>query len=209
MHASCTCTQLMAEQHAGLCCLVTQVPMKPHVEFGMGPARPDCILFLGVRQDPADTCRTLICDNRALVAALSPEDVALLRQHELRCGMAGGGPSLTWTVIQGPDDAPVVTLFDPVIIPKLTITGPNEEVTAAYERALHKADEIAERVAVRPGELLIVNQWRCNKGRSAHSLGGDGHDWWLLKTYASQALYKGARNMSALLEWPQVVVPGI
>mmetsp|Transcript_65742 Transcript_65742/g.208067 ORF Transcript_65742/g.208067 Transcript_65742/m.208067 type:complete len:472 (-) Transcript_65742:41-1456(-) len=159
------------------------------------PFEPDGFVLVAARGDSTHTARTMIVDNRALVAAADPADLALLREHRITFTSTSkdgevtpmaGGRSTFW--VEGPEDDPLVSLFDS---PPDTSDGKTwgvesptggEEAAAAFIRVQNLAEELADFVDLQPGDCLLLDNVRCNHGRTGYKPRGDGTDRWLVKT---------------------------
>jgi len=148
----------------------------------------DFKLIYGVKNDPEHAVHTLICQNRDVLAALDPKDVEILRAtpivfvtstgvelgyKESIVGKRHGSTCFTvfkvWSItpgssvfVSGPPEQPVFNWMD------LSVLGPGSSVIApenpaavdAYQRALATGTDLAERVFVGNGSLLIFDNRR-------------------------------------------------
>merc|ERR1712194_713840 len=119
-----------------------------------------------------------------------------------------------------------ITLFDaPGMIatcPEAANNGDHQverRVVEALRRLSDKAMEMGERIALQPGDMLIMNNARCVHGRTAYKPRLDDTDRWLIKTYTSNGLWKkpsqpnnihalgGGRNRDPPLTFPAMDFP--
>mmetsp|Transcript_61861 Transcript_61861/g.199481 ORF Transcript_61861/g.199481 Transcript_61861/m.199481 type:complete len:453 (-) Transcript_61861:5-1363(-) len=178
---------------------------------------PDGFLLLAARGDPEHRARTLVCSNRAIAAGLSPEELTALRRSPVRTEcvrVASGAVSaygLPFHAVEGPEEDPKATLF---YIPQHRefehrVVSDDPEAAAAYKRAVAVAAEECEEVDLQAGDLLVINNARCNHARTAFKPRLDGSDRWLLKTFVQAAGWQRPSQLggvAAPLRWPNTLV---
>mmetsp|Transcript_22951 Transcript_22951/g.42180 ORF Transcript_22951/g.42180 Transcript_22951/m.42180 type:complete len:446 (+) Transcript_22951:77-1414(+) len=154
---------------------------------------PDAFILLAARGDTRRCVHTLVCSNKLLFACLSPAEREALRRspvqvrfRDLETGVAENY-GFPFHALEGPDDEPKITLHGFVQQPGDSEVGEvvslDAETQAAYERAAELAKENATRVDLQEGDMLILNNARCNHGRCGYTPRGDGGDRWLVKTF--------------------------
>ena len=110
--------------------------------------------------------------------------------------------------IEGPEDDPKVTFF---YIPdhqdfSYRIVSKDAETEKAYHEALKVATELSDAVDLQAGDVLLINNSRCNHGRSAFAPQLDGSDRWLLKTFICSAGWQRVGQKDSALVWPNLLV---
>jgi len=178
---------------------------------------PDGFLLLAARGDPLHRARTLICSNRVIAAHLTEEELAVLRQVPMRteCTRSSTGAvtdyGCPFYAVEGPEDDPKVTLF---YIPEHRefshrIVSDNPRAEAAYARAVDAASRACDAVDLQAGDLLVVNNARCNHARTAFEPQLNGSDRWLLKTFIHAAGWQRPSQLgggAAPLMWPSTLL---
>mmetsp|Transcript_48127 Transcript_48127/g.154132 ORF Transcript_48127/g.154132 Transcript_48127/m.154132 type:complete len:234 (+) Transcript_48127:439-1140(+) len=179
---------------------------------------PDGFLLLAARGDPGHQAKTLVCSNRALAARLAPLELAALRRSPIRaeCVRSGTGDvspyGMPFYAVEGPEDDPKITLFYIPAHREFThrIVSDDPETQAAYDHAVEIASEICDEVDLQAGDLLVINNARCNHGRTPFTPRLDGTDRWLLKTFVSASGWRrpsqmgedSDANRNRRLAWP-------
>ena len=178
---------------------------------------PEIFILMGVRSDAANTC-TVVMDNRKLLQLLPRKDVKLLQEHiiAMTFQMPGSGneeqkentyvPMGSPFYSIDPSDETMITLFD---LPNSKATSPDggDAVVQAYDRLQKIAFEKGERIALGPGDMLIINNGRLVHGRTAFDphleVGADSR--WLIKSYVINALLKptGTDGSVGLVDYPK------
>lgn len=178
---------------------------------------PEGFMLLAARGDPLHHARTLVCSNRVIAARLTPEELAVLRRSPMRteCVRAATGAvspyGLPFRAVEGPEGDPKVTLF---YLPahrefEHRVVSDDPAATAAYARAVAAASEACDEVDLQAGDLLLVNNARCNHARTAFEPQLDGTDRWLLKTFVSAAGWQRPSQLggdAAKLKWPSTLL---
>ena len=153
-----------------------------HTEAAFHPHRPRYLLLLCLRGDPA--AATTLCSVRALTAALSPKDRAVLATARFTTAADEsyvGGPSSQRSL-------PRAILTGDLAQPKLWLDadlmrGTDEEAQGALERLSALTAELATGVVLEPGDLLVVDNDVAVHGRSPFKPRFDGTDRWLQRTF--------------------------
>lgn len=181
--------------------------LKWHTEDAFTPLRADYLALMGLRN--REGIATTVCGLEAL-DALGPGEMSGLQEarfrvvpdHEhLRSQSRGKGPSILGDHVhdtqvpilrKGPGGHEIV--IDSVYM---------SPVGAAAATAFRKAGEVIasslERVAVGPGEVLILDNRRAVHGREKFQAKFDGTDRWLLKASIVESLQRSvAYRRSAL-----------
>ena len=158
------------------------------------PGAPTVSALFCLRSDPSGMATTTLLDNRRLVQTLSPRDRALLRETPLhfRKENRGGGPFNGGTpeqfghvrrfahpAVVGPPDDPQVELNSFRVDAAKTERG--EAASEAWERLIEASTKLADdpatdRVLLRPGNLLLMLNFRVTHGRSPYTATWDGQD---------------------------------
>mmetsp|Transcript_98160 Transcript_98160/g.306066 ORF Transcript_98160/g.306066 Transcript_98160/m.306066 type:complete len:189 (+) Transcript_98160:43-609(+) len=174
---------------------------------------PEGFLLLAARGDPLHRARTLICSNRVIAAHLTSEELAVLRRSPMRteCVRTSTGVvspyGFPFHAVEGPEEDPKVTLFYLPAHHEFShrVVSDDPAAMAAYDRALAAATGACDEVDLQAGDLLVVNNARCNHARTAFQPRLDGSDRWLLKTFVSAAGWQRPSQLggeAAPLRWP-------
>lgn len=196
----------------------------PHIDLGFhrdvpaavtgASSEPDGFLLLAARGDPGHHARTLICSNRLLAAHLTPSELAALRRSPVRttCLRPGGQTDFgrPFLAAEGSQDDPKITLFYIPEHKEFTheIISDDPEAKAAYERCAALAAELCDSVDLQAGDLLVINNARCNHARTAFEPQLDGNDRWLLKTFVNAFGWQRPSQLgggASPLVWPQML----
>jgi L-asparagine oxygenase len=153
-----------------------------HTEAAFHPHRPRYLLLLCLRGDPA--AATTLCSVRALTAALSPRDRAVLAAARFTTAADEsyvGGPSSKRSL-------PRAILTGDLARPKLWLDadlmrGTDDEAQGALERLSALTSELATGVVLEAGDLLVVDNDVAVHGRSPFKPRFDGTDRWLQRTF--------------------------
>jgi len=157
------------------------------------PFEPDAFLLLGARGDTRHCVHTLVCSNKVILSRLTPEERAALRRTpvQVRFRRVSDGHvenyGHPYYALEGPDHEPKITLHGFVSEPgdlevgEVVSEAPDTE--AAYKRAQEVAWESCDRVDMQTGDVLFLNNARCNHGRCGYTPRMDGEDRWLVKTF--------------------------
>ncbi|CAK9081860.1 L-lysine 3-hydroxylase (Alpha-ketoglutarate-dependent dioxygenase) (KDO1) (L-lysine hydroxylase), partial [Durusdinium trenchii] len=163
---------------------------QPHIDLGLHRDVPACVsgaanepegfILLALRGDPQHGALTRICSSQHLVACLEPWQVRALRRSpvQTQCVRTDslspyGKP---FYAIAGSEEDPRVTFF---YIPdhqdfSYRIVSDDAETEAAYQHALNMATDLADKVDLQAGDALLINNARCNHGRTAFEPQLDG-----------------------------------
>ncbi len=189
-----------------------------HTEDGFHPNRCDYLLLMGLRNPDAvptivasvrdvrldDADRAVLAEERFLIRP----DTEHIRQLET---YAPGHPALPRLRAMADRPVPTAVLFGDRPSPYLRIDRPfmdtlpgDTEAEAALDRLMAELNRVQRDVAVGPGSLLIVDNYRAVHGRRPFTARYDGTDRWLKKLTVSRNL---RRNLSGYaLEHPRVIV---
>ncbi|MBT3153770.1 TauD/TfdA family dioxygenase [Streptomyces sp. CHD11] len=189
-----------------------------HTEDGFHPNRCDYLLLMGLRNpDAVPTIVASVNDVRLAGAdrAVLAEDRFLIRpdtEHirQLETS-APGHPALPRLRAMAGRPAPTAVLFGDRLSPYLRIDRPfmdtlpgDTRAEAALDRLMAELHRVQRDVAVAPGSLLIVDNYRAVHGRRSFTARYDGTDRWLKKLTVSRNL---RRNLSGYaLDHPRVIV---
>ena len=176
-----------------------------HTEDGFHPQRCDYLLLLGLRNP--DAVPTIVSSVRDV--KLDPEDRAVLSQprflifpddEHVRQLQARDPdhPALRRArqLLEAPDPVPV--LFgdpaDPYLRldrPFMRCVGDDPVAERALDTLMAELERVQQDVVVRPGSLLVVDNYRAVHGRRSFDVRYDGTDRWLKKLTASRDLRRG------------------
>jgi L-asparagine oxygenase len=166
----------------------------------------DALLLIGVRGDPRKEAKTTVCDSRALLETMTPDDVSILRS-ELMGWDGGRDVNRDYSIgrkhlVSGPDSNPVVNIFEEGILATgaASLQG-SPQLLAAYGRLKENARKLAVGVWLDGGNLLIVNNRRAAHGRTAHSAVFDGSDRWVQRVWVKKELQEGPGDFTRVLRF--------
>jgi L-asparagine oxygenase len=162
-----------------------------HTEDGFHPNLPDFLGLFCLRSDHERQALTVASSIRAAWPRLSREHVEALRRPEFRLRLASSftGPALRAysapaPVLSGPDG-------DPDLCVDFHATEPLTPAASGALAGLRSTmlDEMVE-VALRPGDLLLVDNRKAVHGRTAFFPRYDGHDRWLRRCFVVASIRK-------------------
>lgn len=163
---------------------------------------PDFLVLLCLRADHEGLAKTYYVDARHLIRAMTPAEVALLRQPLFRMAAPSSytreraGGQRVWSppypVLSGTDATPEIS------VTANGIEGINDEAQRVVERMLSVFQDPAvhSAVALRPGNALLINNRKGLHARGVFEPAYDGNDRWLMRTYVRRNLWD-MRHMSA------------
>ncbi|MFH8409874.1 TauD/TfdA family dioxygenase [Streptomyces sp. NPDC018019] len=153
-----------------------------HVEDAFDDDRCDVLALLCLRNP--DLTATTVATAGAL-AELGAADHELLRRprfailpdpEHLRTGRAAG-PAPVWRPVLFGGSRTYLR-----IDPAYTTTAPGDDASAqAFSRLCHRLEEALVRVRLRPGDLVLIDNYRAVHGRDPFAPRYDGTDRWLRK----------------------------
>lgn len=156
-----------------------------HTEMAYHRDQPHHVLLACSRADHENRAATLVGSVRRAVPLLTDADRAELLAHPVPCQVdisfrgdaADPGPLARVPVLYGDPDDPCLGYDRELLVPD---TDRAKEALAALSGAL---DEVTEAVHLRPGELLVVDNFRSTHARTAFTPRWDGRDRWLHRMY--------------------------
>ena len=160
---------------------------------------PEILILFGVRSDAGDDgAQTVVMDSARLLQAIKPSDLAILKESTIVTEIEL--PTGDWIPISKPfnaiqddeDGNTVVTLHN---LPKAKYLSPDggAATVEAYERVSRLAFDMGERINLRPGDVLVIQNSRLVHGRTkfnAKETCCNGSGRWLVKSYASNRLWR-------------------
>ena len=183
---------------------VNDLPMhRDYPDVALDPkfaiVEPEIFILFGVRGDVDDSgAKTVVMDSKRLLDMMDPTDRALLRtttvQTEIKLPngdyMAVGRPFLP--IIDNKEDGTsIVTLNN---LPKARYVSPDggAQTVEAYKRISQLAFDKGERVNLKAGDMLIIQNSRLVHGRTKfYNIGSClASGRWLIKTYVTNRLWK-------------------
>ncbi|MCE4944053.1 MULTISPECIES: guanitoxin biosynthesis L-enduracididine beta-hydroxylase GntD [Streptomyces] len=189
-----------------------------HTEDGFHPNRCDYLLLFGLRNPDRvptivasvrdvrldDRDRTVLAEDRFHILP----DTEHLRQLETH---APDHPALPGLRALRDRPTPTAVLFGDRLNPYLRIDRPfmhvrtgDTEAEAALDRLMAELQRVQQDVAVGPGSLLIVDNYRAVHGRRPFTARYDGTDRWLKKLTVSRNLRQNLNGYA--LRHPRVIV---
>lgn len=155
-----------------------------HTEMAYHREQPRHVLLACSRADHENRAATLVGSVRRAVRLLSAEDRAELLRRPVPCrvdiSFRGGedpGPIANVPVLYGDPDDPFLGYDRELLAPA---SARAEAALGALSQAL---DEVTEAVHLRPGDLLVVDNFRSTHARTAFAPRWDGKDRWLHRMY--------------------------
>jgi L-asparagine oxygenase len=168
------------QENSGSCLL------ELHTEDGFHPNKPHFVSLLGLRADHENEAVTVASGIRAVLPMLAPEHLFTLREPLFRIRLAssfvGNSRRAAYTA---PMPVLIGALDDPDLCVDYHATEPLTEQAAAAFGALRSLLLGAlVGVAMRPGDLLIVDNRKAVHGRTGFTPRYDGADRWLRRCFA-------------------------
>lgn len=164
----------------------------PRQALGKFVLEPEMLVLLAVRADPEGMTKTIVCDSAKLLEALDDKDIQLLQSNKVQVKINGTNFGDPFFAIEPTDDDNnmdcSVTLYD---FPGALVTSPEGGAATieAYHRMAKLSFEKGERIALEPGDMLIINNGRLVHGRTKYVPRMDGTDRWLVKSYVSNGIW--------------------
>jgi agmatinase len=155
-----------------------------HTEMAYHRRQPHYVLLACSRPDHEKRAATLVASIRKALPLMDPADRQQLLAEPVPChvdiAFRGGdpeGPTTSVQVLHG--DA-----ADPFLGYDRELLAPRTPAAERSVKALSKAlDQVTEAVRLRPGDLLIVDNYRTTHARTPFTPRWDGRDRWLHRTY--------------------------
>lgn len=155
-----------------------------HTEMAYHRKQPHYVMLACSRSDHEQRASTLVASIRKALPLMEPAARQQLFAAPVPCmvdvAFRGGGtdgPTTSVQVLHG--DA-----GDPYLGYDRELLAPETPEAARSLDALSKAlDQVTEAVKLRPGDLLIVDNYRTTHARTPFTPRWDGHDRWLHRTY--------------------------
>ncbi|MGL5824386.1 MAG: TauD/TfdA family dioxygenase [Nocardioides sp.] len=169
-----------------------------HTEDAFHPDRPDWIFLMGVRND--DQIGTTVASVADTSAAMDAH-FSVLFEPKFRIRpddehLKADAKSSLIAEIHGfadPDPVPVLTRdrhgrldlrINPIF---MGVDQGDEEAARALKTLVDQLEAACQKVVVRPGEILVINNRRAVHGRESFNARYDGRDRWLKKVIAHDA----------------------
>lgn len=178
--------------------LSSKVGLMFHTEAAFHPHKPDYLGLLCLRSDHERKAKTTIAHVDLIVERfLSSRALEILRQPRFRTGIDESYGNLA----RSPANGPLVTpIFGPAhdlgIIADCDLMRAADPLDHEAEAALNELNHAIERarigVALRPGDLVVIDNRRCCHGRSSFTPRFDGFDRWLLRSFAVTDISRSA-----------------
>ncbi|MFD7710180.1 TauD/TfdA family dioxygenase [Streptomyces sp. NPDC059785] len=153
-----------------------------HVEDAFDDDRCDVLALLCLRNPDATATTVATADALRLDAA----DRELLRRpcfailpdpEHLRPSRSAAAPAAMWRPVLFGDSPPYLR-----VDPAYTTTAPGDDASArAFSRLCHRLQQALVRVRLRPGDLMLIDNYRAVHGRDPFAPRYDGTDRWLRK----------------------------
>ncbi|MGW7418083.1 guanitoxin biosynthesis L-enduracididine beta-hydroxylase GntD [Streptomyces sp. NPDC054863] len=189
-----------------------------HTEDGFHPNRCDYLLLFGLRNPDRvptivasvadvrldDRDRTVLAEDRFHILP----DTEHIRQLETNAPDHPALPRLR-AMRDRPEPAAVLSgdRLNPYLRidrPFMNVTPGDTEAEAALDRLMAELQRVQQDIAVGPGSLLIVDNYRAVHGRRPFTARYDGTDRWLKKLTVSRNLRQNFKGYS--LDHPRVIV---
>lgn len=177
-----------------------------HVENGYHPVRPDFLLLYGLREDRYHKGHTLVVEMEKVLPLLSKEEISILRSKQFRTSVdwnfgnfnaeRGTGPQVA--ILFGDEKNPMIFYDDEYVI------GTTPEAQSVLEKLRKILHQEMQGVLLKPGEMLIFDNYKCLHGRTSFQAHYDGKDRWLQRLLVVRDLslnQKFLQNSGRILDW--------
>jgi len=155
-----------------------------HTEMAYHRRQPHFVMLACSRADHAGTAATLVASVRKALPLVDRQARDLLYRKPLNCHVdiafrptESSDPVTSVAVLDGPAEDPLLAydreLMDPDAAP----------VKQALSELSDALDEVTEAVYLKPGDLLIVDNYRTSHARTPFTPRWDGRDRWLHRMY--------------------------
>jgi agmatinase len=155
-----------------------------HTEMAYHRRQPHFVMLACSRADHAGTAATLVGSVRRALPLVGREARELLYRKPLRCHVdmafrptENSDPLTSVPVLDGPADDPLLAYDRELMDPESAAT---KQALAELSEAL---DQVTEAVYLKPGDLLIVDNYRTSHARTPFTPRWDGKDRWLHRMY--------------------------
>ncbi|MER5433724.1 clavaminate synthase Cs1 [Streptomyces sp. NPDC002588] len=156
-----------------------------HTEMAYHTLQPNYVLLACSRADHERRAHTLVASVRKAIRLLDEETIDRLYDVKQPCevdvafrgGVEDPGAIANVKPLYGPKDDPLLGYDRELLKPH---EGTDAEAVAKLSASL---DEVTESVALEPGDLLIVDNFRTTHARTPFSPRWDGKDRWLHRVY--------------------------
>jgi hypothetical protein len=159
----------------------SQIILDLHVENGYHPVRPDYLLLYGLRQDPQRQAYTLAVEIKKALQFFTDEEIYILRSRQFKTSVdwnfgnikaeRGAGPIVS--ILFGDEENPMVFYDDEYVS---GMTPDAQKVLDKFRGIIH---EHMQHILLKPGEMLIFDNYKCLHGRTSFQPYYDGNDRWL------------------------------
>jgi len=161
-----------------------ETPLEFHTEMAYHRRQPHYVLLACSRSDHESVASTLVASIRKALPLVDPADRQQLLAEPVPCNVdiafQGGdpeGPIASVRVLHGDASDPFLGYDRGLLAPRAPAA---ERSVKALSDAL---DQVAEGVRLRPGDLIILDNYRTTHGRTPFSPRWDGRDRWLHRTH--------------------------
>lgn len=177
-----------------------------HVENGYHPIRPDFLLLYGLRADRDSIGYTLAVELETILPFFTSEEISILRSKNFKTSVdwnfgnhhaeRGTGPKVS--ILFGDNDNPMIFYDDEYLI------GTTTEAQNVLNKLREVLHQNMERILLKPGEMLIFDNYKCLHGRMPFNAYYDGNDRWLQRLLVIRDLslnQKILNNSGRILDW--------
>ncbi|SCF30334.1 TauD/TfdA family dioxygenase [Micromonospora mirobrigensis] len=157
------------------------VELLMHTENAFHPYRPDYVLLLCVRADPAGEAGLRLSSVRRALPLLDDRTIATLRQPRFRTS-----PPRSFGELMEAQVGPVLhgAVEDPDLCVDFAVTkAVDAEATEALARLGRAMGEVTHEIKLQVGDLAVVDNRISVHGRTAYQPRFDGTDRWLHRVY--------------------------
>lgn len=166
-----------------------------HVENAYFDDRPDFLALYCIRQDHKRDTLTFLADARSALLKLDAGDVRELQKRAFvvpspqshHKTMGGERWSAPRPLIENHDDLKLICHFPGI----KALNGRAQEALNKFEQAVHRLD-VVHKIAIEPGNVLLINNNKAAHGRSYFEPRYDGLDRWLQRVYVKAFHNTGA-----------------
>lgn len=156
-----------------------------HTEMAYHRRQPHYVLLACSRADHEGKAATQVASVRRALPLLSAETRRYLLERPMPCRVDMAfrgddpeyGPTTSVRVLAGDPDDPLLG-YD-----RELLTPDTEEGRQAFTEITKALDSVTENVYLRPGDLLVVDNYRTTHARTPFSPRWDGRDRWLHRMY--------------------------
>ena len=180
-----------------------------HVENGYHPIRPDFLMLYALRSDPQQKGYTLVVEIKEILSLFSAEEINVLRGHNFKTSVdwnfgnfnAERGTGPTVSILFGAPENPMIFYDDEYVIG----TTPNAQKILEKLRQILHAE--MQSILLKPGEMLVIDNYKSVHGRTSFQAQYNGNDRWLQRLLVVRDLnmnQKILKKSGRIFDWQYV-----